>query len=99
MDSGAIFEQIVYCSDLCVDRLNEVTEGGYWTWQDGEFFLVQTEVEGMVYLPVDDGDDYDDAWRWLVENGPLGLLGSYDDLDRGQRAYTFRITVHYEPDN
>jgi hypothetical protein len=92
------WERHVWAGDRLEELLNAHAEGGYWEWVDGEFFLTQTEVEGIAYLPVDDDDDYDDAWRWLVENGPLGLLGSYDDLDRNQKAYRFRITVHYEPD-
>jgi hypothetical protein len=98
MTSDAIFEQIIYCSDLCVDRLNEVTEGGYWEWTDGEFFLVQTEVEGFIYVRVDDGETYDDAWRLLVEYGPTAAVTDYEDLDKGERAYPFRITIHYEPE-
>jgi len=28
------------CGVDLIDRANDVTEGGYWTWEDGEVFLV-----------------------------------------------------------
>lgn len=96
--SERAFEMLVEAADFLEQLLNERTTGGYWSWEDGEFFLTQTQVEGLVYLPVDEGDDYDDAWRWLCENGPVGLVGDYNDLDNGQRAFTFKITINYEPE-
>lgn len=96
-ESDKLWDRHVWAADDIEQRLNMVTEGGYWMWTDGEFFLTQTEVERIVYVAVDDGEDYDDAWRHLVE-GDADLVTHYDDLDHGQRAYTFRITVHYEPE-
>lgn len=33
-------ERQVWAADKVEELLNDKTEGGYWTWQDGEFFLV-----------------------------------------------------------
>jgi hypothetical protein len=84
--------------DKIEELLNERTEGGYWTWTDGEFFLVQTEVTGFIYVRVDDGEDYDDAWRLLTEHGLAAALNDYDALEKGERAYMFETTVRYAPD-
>jgi hypothetical protein len=92
-------ERQVWAADRVEEILNEHTEGGYWTWVDGEFFLVQTEVEGTIYVRVEDGEDYDDAWEMLVDHGPTAAVNDYTDLDRGERAFGFRITIHYEPED
>lgn len=85
------------------DVLNNNTEGGVWSWEDGEFFLFQTEVEGIVYVrkDVDDGTAlYEDAWAFLVQNGVGAIAATnYDDLDNGENYFQFRITVHYEPED
>ena len=40
------FERQVWAADKVEELLNEATTGGYWTWEDGEFFLVdETEQE------------------------------------------------------
>lgn len=102
MTSGDIFEQIVYCSDLCVDRLNEVTEGGYWSWEDGEFFLTQTEANGRIYVIA---DDYEQAWEYLRD----GVEGACyadryqacelaEDADEDLHVYEFQATYFYIPD-
>lgn len=100
--SERCWECHVDAADALLEQLNDVTTGGYFTWQDGELFLVQTEVTGVIYIAscTDEGDpvDYDEAWATLVENGPdIGRLG-YDDLPSGETFYEFRITVHYEPE-
>ena len=64
---------------------------------DGEFHLVQTEVEGLLYVDVREGEDYDDAWQKLLDHGPDGYQTDYDALERGADYHQFRITVHYEP--
>jgi hypothetical protein len=94
-DVEQAWESLVHAADRLEELLNDHTTGGYWSWEDGEFFLVQTEVERLAYVPVDDGMDYDDAWARLVED-PGWLVMSYDDLETGQRAYTFRTIIHYE---
>jgi len=103
MTTESIFEQIIYTSELCVDRLNEVTEGGYWTWEDGEFFLQQTEIEAFVYYL---GENYDDAWNTMREHGPdQGYLDRYqateiaDDQPEDVKVYQFAVTIRYEPDD
>jgi len=90
-------------ADTLLDKLNDVTSGGYWTWQDGELFLAQTEVDGWLYVPADDDFDrkldYDEAWQFLVENGPAGYATFFDSvLPTGEKFFKFRITVHYEPE-
>lgn len=92
------WDRHVETSDTLEQHLNDATEGGYWTWEDGEFFLFQTEVEGMIYVPVEDDEEYDDAWRHLVEEGPGGCIVNYDDIQRGVKAFTFRCTITYEPE-
>jgi hypothetical protein len=92
------WDRLVWASDRLEELLNEHTTGGYWSWEDGEFFLVQTEVQAILFVRVEGGEDYDDAWRLLVEHGPAAAVTSYDQLDNGERAYTFPITIHYEPE-
>jgi hypothetical protein len=89
----------VWAGERLEELLNEHTEGGYWSWEDGEFFLFQTEVEGIVFVRVEPGEDYDDAWRLLVDHGIEAAVTSYDQIETGERAYQFKITVHYEPDD
>jgi hypothetical protein len=43
-DAEEAFERLVWAGDRLEELLNEHTEGGYWEWIDGEFFLTQTEV-------------------------------------------------------
>jgi hypothetical protein len=90
------WEDLVQSADHLEERLNEQTEGGYWEWEGGEFFLVQTEVEAWMYVPADEGGTYDDAWQWLLDNGTEGCMTGYDDLERGERAFRFRTTIHYD---
>jgi hypothetical protein len=97
-DENQAWERYMEAAEEIEQRLNMVTEGGYWTWEDGEFFLVQTEVEGIVFVPVDDDATYDDAWRMLVEGGLELAVSNYDDLQSGQRAFRFVATVRYVPD-
>jgi len=94
------WDRHVWAGDAIEEKLNYLTEGGCWSWQDGEFFLVQTEVEGLIYVPVarEEGEDYDDAWQKLIDHGPdVGIL-SFDDLIRGDEYHQFRITIAYEPE-
>ncbi len=80
------------------DTLNNATEGGYWSWEDGEFFLTQTEVEVVLWAHAEEGDDYEDVWRRLIEGG-IDFAHDYVDLDRGERAFRFLATIHYEPED
>lgn len=84
--------------DRLEEVLNEHTEGGFWSWEDGEFFLFQTEVESIVFVRVEPGEDYDDAWQLLVDHGIEAAVTSYDQIDKGERAFRFITTVHYEPE-
>lgn len=38
-------ETMVDIMDRAESALNEATEGGYWTWEDGEFFLIANGSE------------------------------------------------------
>lgn len=98
------WERHIWASDSLAEKLNMLTEGGYWSWEDGEFFLVQTEVERFLYVQ---GTDYEDAWRQVVEARPnehAGYTDQYqavelcEDSDENDAVYMFRITVHYEPE-
>lgn len=88
----------VQAGDTLEQLLNDHTVGGVWSWEGGEFFLAQTEVESIVFVRVEPGEDYDDAWRLLVDHGIEAAVTSYDQIDKGERAYQFKITVHYEPE-
>jgi len=89
-------------ADWCEDWLNEHTEGGYWSWEDGEFFLTQTEANGRVYVIA---DDYEEAWEYL-RDGVEGAIyaDSYqacelaDDSEEDLHVYEFQATFYYVPE-
>ena len=102
-ESDRAWEQWADCADQIEQLLNNATEGGYWTWEDGEFFLAQTEIEAFVYYL---GENYDDAWNTMVEHGPdQGYLDRYqateiaDDQPEDVKVYRFAVTIRYEPDD
>lgn len=93
------WERQVESVDFLERELNDVTEGGHWEWQDGEFFLFQTEVERWLYVTA---TDYDAAWLQVVEanvNEHAGYTDQYqaceltDDGDPDDHVYQFKITV------
>ena len=99
------WEQHVGSADTLEELLNDRTTGGYWTWEDGEFFLVQTEVDRWLYVT---DTDYDAAWEQVVNadvNEHAGYTDQYqacelaEDAADGEKVYQFRITVQYEPFN
>lgn len=103
-DSGA-WERHVEAGDNIESRLNDVTAGGYWTWEDGEFYLVQTEVERWLYVA---DLDYDAAWEQVVNanvNEHAGYTDQYqacelaEEGEDGEKVFEFRITVEYSTSN
>ena len=96
------WEQWASAGDAIEERLNNLTEGGSWEWQDGELFLVQTEVEGWVYVLA---DDYDAAWAAIVMEPSVGYLDEEEALNRvtdceeGTKVFHFRATITYEPED
>jgi len=98
------WERHTESADTLENMLNDVTEGGHWSWEDGEFFLTQTEVERLLFVQA---ADYEDAWQQVVEshvNEHCGYTDQYqacelaDDDPDGDRVFQFRITVHYQPE-
>lgn len=89
-------------ADSLEDWLNDHTEGGYWSWEDGEFFLTQTEANGRVYVIA---DDYEQAWEYL-RDGVEGAIYAdryqacelADDADEDLHVYEFQATFFYIPD-
>ena len=98
------WEEQVYAADALEGKLNELTEGGYWSWEDGEFFLTQTEVERWLYVT---DESYEMAWEQVLQanvNEHCGYTDHYqatelnEDSDLDEQVYAFKITVHYEPE-
>lgn len=87
--------------DTLVDTLNNVTEGGYWSWEDGDFFLTQTEVESSLFIVAWDEED---AWSHLLQRHTDHVylteeeaVSDSKELDRdGQKVYEFPITIRAE---
>lgn len=96
------WEEQVYAADRLEEQLNELTEGGYWSWEDGEFFLTQTEANGRVYVIA---DDYEEAWEYL-RDGVEGAIYAdryqacelAEDADEELRVYEFQATFFYIPE-
>lgn len=88
-------------ADALETFLNEHTDGGYWSWEDGEFFLTQTEANGKIYVIA---DDYEEAWEYL-RDGVEGAI--YADryqacelaedaaYGEGEKVYEFQATYYY----
>ena len=102
-ESEDAWERLVWAADKIEELLNERTVGGHWSWEDGEFFLTQTEIEAFVYYL---GENYDDAWNTMLEYGPdQGYLDRYqateiaDDQPEDVNVYRFAVTIRYEPDD
>lgn len=101
VDDPVAWELHHEAGDTLVETLNNVTEGGYWSWEDGDFFLTQTEYERTVWLL---GHDYDDAWRAQIEGDTDEVY--HNEHEAKEVAYhfsrlepfEFRITIHYEPE-
>ena len=100
-----LWDRHIWAGDRCEELLNEHTEGGHWSWEDGEFFLTQTSVERWLFVQ---GTDYEDAWRQVMEanvNEHCGYTDQYqavelaEDSDEDDKVFQFRITVEYEPFN
>lgn len=89
-------------ADTLENMLNDVTEGGYWSWEDGEFFLVQTEANGRVYVIA---DDYEEAWEYL-RDGVEGAIYAdryqacelAGDNEEDLHVYEFQATFFYIPE-
>lgn len=99
------WDRHMWAGDDLETRLNNVTKGGYWTWEDGEFFLTQTTVERWLFVQA---TDYEDAWRQVMEanvNEHCGYTDQYqavelaEDSEEDDKVFQFRITVEYEPFN
>ena len=99
------WEQHHGAGDVLENLLNDLTEGGVWTWEDGEFFLQQTEVERWLFVT---DTDYEAAWQQVVTcavNEHAGYTDQYQATELAdevpdEQVYQFRITVRYEhPDN
>ena len=95
----ACWERHVWAGDELERWLNELTEGGYWSWEDGEFFLQQTEVEHWLFVT---DTDYDAAWQQLLDaniNEHNGYTDQYqacelaEDADEGENVYQFKMTI------
>jgi len=96
------WDRHMWAGDDLETKLNNATEGGHWSWEDGEFFLAQTEIEAFVYYL---GENYDDAWNTMREYGPdQGYLDRYqateiaDDQPEDVNVYRFAVTIRYEPE-
>lgn len=51
-DSDGAFqhwERHIWAADAIEEWLNSVTVGGYWSWEDGEFFLVSDDDDEQDY--------------------------------------------------
>ena len=100
------WDRLVWASEQLEEFLNLHTTGGYWSWEDGEFFLTQTEVETEVYVPA---PSYDEAWQSVMDDvGPNSRLGFFsledaddalDNFDEGTKIFRFITTVRYEPES
>lgn len=96
------WERHYEAGDRLEDQLNSVTEGGYWSWEDGEFFLTQTEANGRIYVIA---DDYEQAWEYL-RDGVEGAMYAdryqacelAEDADEELRVYEFQATYFYIPE-
>ena len=95
----------VDAGDKLENMLNDATTGGYWIWEDGEFYLVLTEVDRWLFVT---DTDYDAAWEQVVNanvNEHAGYTDQYqacelaEDGDEDDKVFQFRITVQYEPFN
>jgi hypothetical protein len=94
------WERHMWAVDRLEEWLNDHTDGGYWSWEDGEFFLTQTEAEGWVYVIA---PDYEEAWE-LLRDGVEGAIYAdryqacelAEDAGEGENVYQFRTTYHYE---
>jgi hypothetical protein len=99
--SERAFEMIVESANHIEQSLNDVTVGGYWSWEDGEFFLTQTEAEGSIYMVA---RHYEEAWAILCESGSAAAYAEsepardYADEEEHLNVYEFRVTIHYEPE-
>ena len=51
-------ETCVWVGERAEAALNAVTEGGYWTWEDGEFFLIADDEDS--YFCGDCDGEFDD---------------------------------------
>ena len=104
LDPEQCWERQMEAADRLDDLLNQHTEGGYWTWQDGEFFLVQTEVERWLFVQA---ADYEEAWEQVMEanvNEHCGYTDQYQAVELAEdspdeKVYQFKITVEYESFN
>lgn len=103
MSQEDMWDRHMWAGDDLETKLNNATEGGYWSWEDGEFFLLQTEIEAFVYYL---GENYDDAWSTMLEYGPdqgyldmQQALDIADDQPEDLRVYRFAVTIRYEPDD
>lgn len=94
------YESISWSADALLSRLSDYTDGGYWEWDGGELFLVQTRVDGVVYMVA---GSYEEAWRDLVENGRLDCAYTEREPaqdfadDEGLKVFEFAASVSYEP--
>lgn len=96
------WERHTWAADKLEEVLNEHTTGGYWSWEDGEFFLTQTEANGRVYVIA---DDYEEAWEYL-RDGVEGAIYAdryqacelADDCGEDVKVYEFQATFFYIPD-
>lgn len=96
------WDRHMWAGDDLETRLKNVTEGGYWSWEDGEFFLIQTEANGRAYVIA---DDYEQAWEYL-RDGVEGAIYAdryqacelADDADGDLRVYEFQATYYYIPE-
>lgn len=96
------WERHIWAGDRLEEILNEATEGGYWSWEDGEFFLTQTEANGRIYVIA---EDYEQAWE-LLRDGVEGAIYAdryqacelAEDADEGEKVYEFQATYYYIPE-
>lgn len=86
-------------ADNLLDELNEHTTGGYWQWEDGELFLIQTTINATMFVI---GADEWEAREILLDKGGAALvavdLAQYEEVFEryytGKQSIPVEVTIH-----